>query len=184
MNPEPILAGSGSRGVDHVGLTVPDLDGAIDFFTRVLTAELVFRHGPYRTTGDHLPRQFGRHPESTVEGIAMLRLGGTNVELLQYSSPDRVDRPPSLTDAGGHHLAVYVDDLEGAVDRLRRHGCEVLGDPMDLPGPESGPSARFIFFRAPWGLFCELVSYPHGKAYESTTDRRLVDPRALPRSVG
>lgn len=167
------------RAVDHVGLSVPDLDQAVRFFVDVLGAEEFFRHGPYGPSGEASTRQFDRHPDSVVEGIAMVRLGPTNIELLQYSSPDQVTHWPSTSDYGGHHLAFYVDDMTTAVASLHDAGVEVLGEPMNLPGPESGPRAEFIFFRAPWGLFLELVSYPQGKAYEATTDRRLFDPRGI-----
>lgn len=170
----------GMRGVDHVGLSVPDLDQAIDFFVSTLGAKEFFRHGPYGPSGEQSTRQFERHPDSIVEGIAMLRLGPMNIELLQYSSPDQRTSWPSTSDFGGHHLAFYVDDLDESIDRLRERGVRVLGTPMPLPGPESGPEARFIFFRAPWGLFLELVSYPSGKDYERHTTERLFDPRSSP----
>lgn len=168
---------TGFRAVDHIGLTVPDLDQAVRFFVEVLGAEEFFRHGPYGPSGDQSRRQFDRHPNSVVEGIAMVRLGPMNIELLEYSAPDQRTTSPGTSDAGGHHVAFYVDDLDDSVARLLSAGVEVLGDPMPLPGPESGPDGRFIFFRTPWGLFLELVSYPSGKAYESATDRRLFDPR-------
>jgi hypothetical protein len=113
----------------------------------------------------------------------MVRCFNTNIELLQYSSPDQSTHWPSTSDFGGHHVAFYVDDLDTAVAQLHASGVNVLGKPMNLPGPESGPQARFIFFRTPWGLFLELVSYPMGKAYESTTDRRLYDPRSSQSSL-
>ena len=164
------------RGVDHIGLSVPDLQQAVRFFVDVLGAEEFFQHGPYGPS-PHSAVNFDRHVESIVDGIAMVRLGAANIELLQYSSPDQETRWPSTSDYGGHHVAFYVDDLDAAVQRLRQAGVRVLGDPMALPGPESGVDARFVFFRAPWGLFLELVSYPHGKAYEATTSKRLYDPR-------
>lgn len=167
----------GLRTLDHIGLSVPDIDQASRFFVDVLGAIEVFRHGPYGPSGEASTRQFARHPDSVVDAIAMLRLGTVNIELLQYSSPDQSTRWPSTSDYGGHHVAFYVDNLEAAVAQLRRAGVEVLGDPMNLPGPESGQAAQFIFFRAPWGLFCEFVSYPNGKAYESQTHVRLADPR-------
>jgi catechol 2,3-dioxygenase-like lactoylglutathione lyase family enzyme len=168
---------TGFRAIDHIGLTVPDLDAAIRFFVDLLGAEEFFRHGPYGPSGEQSQRQFDRHPDSIVEGIAMVRLGPMNIELLQYSSPDQRTQGPGTSDAGGHHIAFYVDDLDDSAERLRSAGVEVLGDPMPLPGPESGPDGRFIFFRTPWGLFLELVTYPSGKDYEGTTDRRLFDPR-------
>ena len=165
------------RAVDHVGFSVPDLEQAVEFFTSVLGAVEVLRHPPFPPSGEVAVRQFARHPESSVEGIVMLRLGLINVELIEYSSPDQVTRFPLTSDYGGHHLAVYVDDMIAAVDHLRSEGIEVLGEPMNLRGPEAGPGAQFIYFRAPWGLFCELVSYPEGKAYESGASQRLFDPR-------
>jgi len=167
----------GLRAMDHVGLSVPDLDEAITFFTEVLGAEVAYRHGPYPAGGERTVRQFARHPESAVEGIAMLVLGPMNIELLQYSSPDQRTEWPRTSDFGGHHVAFYVDDIEAAVDALRARGVEVLGDPMSLNGPEAGEGARYIFFRAPWGLFLELTTYPAGKAYEAGTGPRLFDPR-------
>ena len=173
MNPIP-----GVRAVDHVGFSVPDLDQAVDFFTVVLGAVEVLRHPPFPPSGDVAVRQFARHPDSSVEGIVMLRLGLVNIELIQYSSPDQNTHFPSTSDFGGHHLALYVDDLAASVDHLRSVGVEVLGEPMNLRGPEAGDGAQFIYFRAPWGLFCELVSYPTGKAYETTSQYLLFDPRS------
>ncbi|MGH8962991.1 MAG: VOC family protein [Jatrophihabitantaceae bacterium] len=169
----------GLRGVDHIGLVVPDLDDALALFVDVLGAQLLFTHGPYRggTDRDLQRRQFDHHPRTEVERIAMLRVGAVNVELLQYSSPDQRTEVPRTSDLGGHHLALYVDDLPVAAEQLRAHGVRVLGAPMPLPGPESGPGNAFIFAKTGWGLTLELVSYRQGKAYESSTAARLYDPR-------
>lgn len=175
--PEPILC---PRDVDHIGLTVPNLDQALAFFVEVLGAEFFYRHGPYGPSADISVSNFQRHPDSIVQGIAMLRLGTKNIELLEYSSPDQSRTWPATSDYGGHHIAFYVEDIDESVSRLRTAGVDVLGSPMPLPGPENGIDARFIFFRAPWGLFLELISYPQGKAYESTMQRRLFDPRSTP----
>jgi catechol 2,3-dioxygenase-like lactoylglutathione lyase family enzyme len=174
------LTGAGVRGLDHVGLTVPDLDQAVRFCCDVLGATELFRHGPYPASPD-APRQFGRPADSWVVGIAMLRFGAGNLELLQIESPSASTAPPRPDDAGGHHLAVYVDDLDTAVEAARRSGVEVFGEPMPLPGPEAGEGARFVFLRAPWGLVLELVSYPAGKAFEQYAGSPgLHDPRGLP----
>jgi glyoxylase I family protein len=43
---------------------------------------------------------------------------------------------------------------------------------------ESGPAAGsfWVYFRAPWGLEMELVSYPNGKAYEAGASVKLWHP--------
>jgi hypothetical protein len=42
-------------------------------------------------------------------------------------------------------------------------------------GPAAG--SHWVYFRAPWGLQMELVSYPDGKAYEAGASVRLWNPR-------
>ena len=56
--------------------------------------------------------------------------------------------------------------MDEALDQLRQAGVEILGDPLPFAGDESGPRARFVYTRAPWGLFIELVTYPEGKSYQ------------------
>lgn len=157
------------RRVDHVGLVVPDLDAAVDFFVTVFGGTCELRHGPYRGVPDDpgfQMRQFARHPGTEVEGIALVRVAGTVLELLQFTAPDQCREVPRTSDLGGHHVAFYVDDIDRAVKHLRAHGVRVLGDPMPLPGPESGDGARFVFALTDWGLALELVTYPNGKAYQ------------------
>lgn len=159
----------GLRHGDHVGLVVPELEAAIAFFERVLGGRCVLRHGPYRGVSDDPEmqvRQFARHARTEVDGIAIVHVADVVLELLQFSAPDQRHEPPRTSDAGGHHVAFYVDDLGAAVEHLRANGVRVLGSPMPLPGPESGEQARFVFALAPWGLALEFVSYPHGKAYQ------------------
>ena len=163
------------RAADHVGITVPDLDEAVAFLTGVLGFEHVYSHRPTGEDAAVQVRQFDRHPETRLLGIAMLRLANLNVELFEFAAPDQRREYPRTSDWGGVHLALYVDDLDAAVAHLREHGVRVLGEPMDLPGPEAGALNRFIFALGPGGIAIELVSYPSGKEGGD----RLFDPRAL-----
>ena len=159
----------GLRRADHVGLVVPDLDAAVGFFVDVLGGACVLRHGPYRGVPgdpDLQVRQFARHPRTEVDGIAVVHVADVTLELLQFRAPDQRRDVPRTSDLGGHHLAFYVDDLDAAVEHLRANGVRVLGSPMPLPGPEAGEQARFVFALTPWDLALELVSYPHGKAWQ------------------
>jgi catechol 2,3-dioxygenase-like lactoylglutathione lyase family enzyme len=170
-SPDP---GLGLRRADHVGLVVPDLEAAITFFTDVLGGRCALRHGPYRGSAadpDMQVRQFARHPRTEVEGIAVVHVADMVLELLQFSAPDQRVEPPRTSDLGGHHLAFYVEDLDAAVAQLRYAGVQVLGTPLPLPGPETGLDARFVFLLTPWGLALELVSYPHGKAWQGSDPR-------------
>ena len=166
------------RGQDHVGLTVPDLKAAIEFFVDVVGCELITSFGPFRDdTGSFMADTLNVHPRAVVEQIALLRCHmGSNIELFQYASPDQRNAIPKNSDIGGHHLAFYVDDIDRAVAYLRQRGVTVLAGPLPVT---EGPAAGQIinYFLAPWGLQLELISYPRGMAYEAQSRRALWTPK-------
>ncbi|TQK20206.1 glyoxylase I family protein [Microbacterium sp. SLBN-154] len=165
----------GMRGMDHIGITVPDLDEAERFFVEVLGAVPVYRLGPKRADDDWMSVQLGVHPRTQIREIRFYRLGhGTNLEVFAYDAADGQAPPPRNSDLGGHHLAIYVDDMDAAVAHLRAHDVEIMGEPVASAGASAGQ--RWLYFRAPWGLQLELVSFPAGKAYESGADALLWHP--------
>ena len=99
---------------------------------------------------------------------------GSNIEIFEYAAPDQQRTPPCNSDVGGHHLALYVDDLDAAIAYLKSHNIRILGEPTRSTGPSSGQ--RWVYFLSPWGMQLELVSFPDGKAYERSTSRLLWNP--------
>lgn len=167
------------RGQDHTGITVPDLQAAIDFFVNVVGCELVTTFGPFRDDeGSFMADTLNVHPRAVVEQIALLRCGmGSNIELFQYSAPDQKQAIPKNSDIGGHHLAFYVDDIEAAVRYLKDCGVTVLAGPLPVTeGPAAGQTINY--FLAPWGLQLELISYPRGMAYEAGARTVLWSPKS------
>ncbi|MCK9916719.1 MULTISPECIES: VOC family protein [Microbacterium] len=165
----------GLRGSDHLGITVPDLEEAERFLVDVLGAVPVYTLGAKRADDDWMSRQLGVHPRSVITEIRFYRLGnGTNLEVFAYETPDGQSPPPRNSDIGGHHLALYVDDMDAAIAHLRAYDVEIMGDPIASAGAAAGQ--RWLYFRAPWGMQFELVSYPDGKAYEADSPVILWHP--------
>ena len=108
----------GLRGIDHIGLTVPDLDQAAAFFTDVLGCTTVTRVGPFRDdSGSFMADVLDVHPRAVIERIVLQRCGhGSNIELFKYTAPDQTTLHPRNSDIGAHHLAFYVDDIDAATD--------------------------------------------------------------------
>src|SRR5674476_1323360 len=127
----------GLRQLDHIGFTVPDLDEATQFLVDVLGCEYLYWLGPFADDGNWMTEHLGVHRRATV---------------------------PKNSDVGGHHIALYVEDLDTAVDYLKSRGVTVLGQPTASKGHNLGQ--RWVYFLAPWGLQFELVSYPNGKAFD------------------
>jgi len=157
----------GARAVDHVGLTVPDLDEAVAFLTGVLGFREVFRAGPFLDPeGDWMTRRLGVHPRASTR-LALLRLGaGPTLEVFEYAAPDQAGTPPPVSDVGAHHVAIHVDDIEAAMAHLRTvPGVEVREGPTAF---EEGPAAglRFVYFTTPWGMTMELISHAPGTPYD------------------
>jgi glyoxylase I family protein len=165
----------GLRGAEHLGFTVPDLDDAEAFLVGVLGAQRIYSLGPFERDDDWMAEHLGVHPRTVMRELRFYRLGhGVNLEVFQYEAADGQRPPPRNSDIGGHHLALYVDDLDAAVAHLRAHGIETMGEPTVSANASLGQ--RWVYFRAPWGMQFELVSYPGGKAYEAGAPVKLWHP--------
>ncbi|MGN6220887.1 MAG: VOC family protein [Microbacterium sp.] len=165
----------GLRGTDHIGFTVPDIEEAHAFLVDVLGCEHIYTLGPKQSDDDWMQTHLGVHPRTVVRGIRFYRLGlGANFEVFLYDSADGQAPQPRNSDLGGFHIAFYVDDLDAACDYLRERGVEIMGTPT--ASRESAEGQRWLYFRSPWGLQFELVSFPEGKAYENGASRLLWHP--------
>lgn len=163
----------GLRGGEHVGLTVPDLDAAEAFLCGVLGAVPIFDGGVI-DDADTMTRVLGANAGDTCR-YRFYRLGtGLNLEVFEYCTAPG-GSPPGNHQPGGHHVALYVDDIDAAAAHLAAHGVAMAGPPERIAaGPAAG--SAWLYFRAPWGLQMELVSYPDGKAYEAAGGPRLWSP--------
>jgi catechol 2,3-dioxygenase-like lactoylglutathione lyase family enzyme len=164
----------GSRGVDHIGMTVPDLDRAIEFFSDALGCEYIYTAGPFSDPqGEWMKTNLAVHPRASTT-LAMVRCGPTqNIELFEYQAEDQVETPPKNSDVGGMHIAFYVEDMEKAVSYLKADpDIKVLGEPTPVAGQPHGGEV-FLYFLSPWGSSMEIVSYNDGLEYEKDTSKRL-----------
>ncbi len=165
----------GLRGTDHFGLTVPDLEQATRFLVDVIGCEQFYDLGPFQSDDDWMASHLNVHPRTVMRKLRFFRCGnGSNYEVFEYEAPDQRRDAPLNSDVGGHHLALYVDDIDSAVEYLQRQKVRVLGRPtIRTAGPSAGQT--WVYFLSPWGLQFELVSFSKGKAYEQQTSRRLWD---------
>lgn len=108
-------------GIHHVSINVTDTAAAIDFYTKVL--------GLVERTD---------RPDFSFRG-AWLDLGGQQVHLLEIDVPSQK----------GQHFAMWVDDLDAAVEEIRSHGVTV-SDPKPVG------TGRQAFLNDPSGNLVEL----------------------------
>ncbi len=173
---------SSARGIEHIGITVPDIEEATAFLVAALDAEILYdMQGPSAETVDEeadrrSQAQLGTRPGTRWIGSRMLRLGdGPSIELFEYA--DDGQRPSvTASDLGIQHFAVYVDDIDAARDRIVEAGGTAYAGPSLLPGAEAGEHNKWLYTVAPWGSIVELVSRPSPEQYEEATPLRRWRP--------
>jgi catechol 2,3-dioxygenase-like lactoylglutathione lyase family enzyme len=122
--------------IEHAGLTVSDIDRAVDWYVANFGFEVI--------------RRFDK-PELEIVG-ASLKLGGDQLEILQpvgpVAEPD-VSGPLTacLRRGGANHIALNVDDVARAYESLRANGVEFITDLLE---------SRFFFCRDPFGTLIEV----------------------------
>ena len=166
----------GLAGSDHIGFTVPDIEEATRFFVDVIGCEVAFEIGPFVADDDWMAVHLGVHPRAVVKTLRMLKCkNGPAFELFEYDLKGAAQTPPANSDVGAAHLGFVVQDIDVAVAYLKEHGVDVQGAPTHMT---EGPSAglRWVYFRAPWGMQLELVSYPDGMAVTRANPSALWSP--------
>ena len=144
-------------GADHTGITVSNLERALDFWRDVLGFE--YSHSAHQT-GERVEQITG------VKGaelkLAVLRApGGHKIELLEYLAPP--DRQPANKlrpcDLGHVHVAFVVENLDGILEKISVSGWRAAGEPQMLTvGPNAGK--RVIYVRDPDGTTIEFMQLP------------------------
>lgn len=126
--------------IDHVGVAVEDLDGAVALYERTLGMPLA-----HRETVD----------EQGVEAV-LLDVGDCHVELLRPLGPETaVGKFLSKHGAGLHHVAYRVSDIDAALARLKDEGLSLIDEE-----PRAGirqSRVAFVHPRATGGVLTEIV---------------------------
>jgi len=154
------------KAVDHVALTVPEMEGAIEFYTDVVGASVLYRMGPF-DAAEIPPMPDGRdwtQAHVNVAGarleITMLQLSeNLKLELFQYHKPDDSKLEPSRNcDVGSAHICFCVDDVHSAVKYFTSNGCHAMAGPITMEDGPCPPSKSW-YLLDPFGLQMELVEY-------------------------
>lgn len=151
---------------DHVSLTVANIGAAIDFYTRVLGAEVLYRMGPFDAR--EAPREADGKDWTQAHinvtdarlKIAMLAFpGGLRLEVFEYERPranGSTERKNS--DVGASHLCFKVENLDAATAHLERNGCNKMPAQIVSEGAPC-PDSVSIYILDPFGHQLELVEY-------------------------
>lgn len=125
--------------IDHLGIAVKSLAQARKF---------------YENLGLEI------HGEETVESekvkVAMVTVGESRIELLEPTSDDStIAKFLAKRGEGMHHLALHVDNLQAAVDKLKASGARLINE--DIRIGAGGHLYVFVHPQSTGGVLLELV---------------------------
>jgi methylmalonyl-CoA epimerase len=129
----------GPRKISHIGIAVKDLAAAKQFYEESLGLKV-----------DH---------EETMDdmNIAFVPVGEVNLELLQSTTEEGIiAKFIAKRGEGIHHIAYEVDDIGGALEKLRDQGVTLV-DKKPRPGAH-GCQVAFLHPKSSNGVLTELVS--------------------------
>ena len=123
------------------------------------------------------------HPRAVITQITMMRCGfGSNIELFSYQSPDQQGRSAQEQRRRrlSHRLLCRRHQGRRRLS-AREEGRATHAGPVPIKeGPAAGQA--ILYFKAPWGLQLEAISYPDGMAYEKDAETKLWSPKEARRA--
>ena len=149
--------------VDHINLVVSDLERSVDFYTNVLGFRETQRA---ELEGEWIETIIGLETVKASVAYVVSPAGQPRLELLQYHSPigDGFQANSIPNTLGLRHLALSVDNIDSAVQRLREAGTELLSRPVVAPTDviqHSTGQKILCYFHDPDGVLLELTEYRH-----------------------
>ena len=160
QQPPPLV-----EGVDAIGMTVSDMDRAIDFYSKVLTFEKVSDTEVAGENYEHLEGVFGLRMR-----VVRMRLGDEFIELTEYLAPKGRPIPVDSrsNDRWFQHIAIIVSDMDKAYAWLRRNKVEhASSGPQRLPDWNKSAAGIWAFyFKDPDEHPVEVLQFPPDKGLE------------------
>jgi methylmalonyl-CoA/ethylmalonyl-CoA epimerase len=130
--------------IDHIGVAVEDLDGAVALYSQRLGMAV-----QHRETVE----------EQGVEAV-LLGVGESHVELLRPLAPETaVGRFLERNGPGLHHVAYGTDDIDSALAAVRDAGLRLI-DEQPRTGIRNSRVA-FVHPKSTGGVLTELVEAAH-----------------------
>jgi catechol 2,3-dioxygenase-like lactoylglutathione lyase family enzyme len=150
------------RAVGAISIVVSDLDEVLPFYTDVLTFEKIVDSEITGNEWEHLSGVFG----SRVR-VARLRLGGEEIELIDYLVPEGRPIPIDSRSNDGwfQHIAIITPDMARAYAHLRQHKIRhASAGPQRLPDwNKNAGGIEAFYFKDPDSHVLEILAFPPDK---------------------
>ena len=167
-----------TRGINHIGLTVPDMEAATRFFKEGLDGKIAYDSQTKTEEprgGRHVEHILGLERGAQIIHKRMMVFGnGPNIEMFEFEDAHQRGAE-SLQDIGFTHISFYVEaeDFDEAFKRIQEAGGTPLSDPHSNTRYEDTEGNQTVYVKAPWGSLIELQTVPNGFYYPEDSEATL-----------
>ena len=142
--------------LDHVAVTVSDMERSLAFYCDLLGLKEVERH---RLEGETISKMAGK-PDVIMEVVRLEapETPGVMLDLQQYVTPEGKVSDAQLGDVAHAHFCFGVPDVWDAYKNLTAKGVEFVSEPVSFD-LEWG-IVYVVFFKDPDGFILELMQVP------------------------
>ncbi|MGV3096606.1 MULTISPECIES: VOC family protein [Staphylococcus] len=167
------------KGINHIGLTVLDIDEATTFLKEAFGAKIAYDALTYDDEpreGVEVERMLGLTKGAKIVRQRMIVIGnGPNIEMFEVKSNHQKD-PLKLEDLGYHHISFMVDEIEAVLDNAIRAGAEPLSETHDNSTYEDSKGSKSVYVKAPFNALIELQTIPNGYYYPKDSEANVFIP--------
>ena len=142
--------------LDHVSVTVSDMERSLAFYCDLLGLKEVERH---HLEGETISKMAGK-PDVVMEVVRLEapETQGVMLDLQQYVTPEGKMSEAQLGDVAHSHFCFGVPDVWAAYRELKAKGVEFVSEPVSFD-LEWG-IVYVVFFKDPDGFILELMQVP------------------------
>ena len=119
------------KGINHIGLTVLDIEEATTFLKEAFDAKIAYDALSYNDQpreGEEVERMLGLSKGAKIVRQRMIVIGeGANIEMFEIESNNQKE-PLKLEDLGFNHISLMVDHIEDVLENVKRAGAEPLSE--------------------------------------------------------
>lgn len=147
-----------NHGIDQIALVVEDLDAAVaEYWQRLGIGPWHFY--TYKKPLLKMSRYYGREVDNGIR-IALSYFGPTRIELIEHVYGEGIHADFVAEHGYGvHHLGIYVEDIQAALEEARSAGFEVIQEGSGF-GPDGDGHYAYLNSEEKFGAIYELIQRP------------------------
>ena len=153
-----------SGKITHIGLSVPDLDRAIDWYNKVYGFYILagpFSFDAVHEPSDNMTQDLQGSEVKKMRNAHLMSSGGVGIELFEFQDAE-IANEKSSPRQGFFHICLIVDDLVETIERVIRYGGKQKSQIWNI---NKGKPHYLVYTEDLFGNIVELYTHSTSEIY-------------------